>query len=227
MKKLIVFTLLITLGISSFATGIKTRMRPQDKFIIETFTDLWQNKPAEIKSGSLDRGVSISWFYDYPIAKSNFSIAAGLNYTSNNFYTKSHIYTRVGTTDVFDFVAINDGIKVKKSKISLNYIGIPVEARFFVRSLPKTLRIHAGFKAGYLVSGYNKYSGKDLDGNNYDVKFREYSLGNVDDIFYGITARIGYGRINVFGFYPLKSVFSGNSVEEMVPISLGLSLILF
>jgi hypothetical protein len=227
MKKLFAIIVLIIFTSTTFASGIKTRMRPQDRLIVETFVDLWQNKPSEIKSGSLDRGVNVSWFYDYPIGMSNFSVAAGFNYTSHNFYTKSHIYTRVGVSDKFDFVKIDDGIEVSKSKISLNYIGIPIEFRYFVRSLPQTLRIQAGFKAGYLVSGYNKYSGQDLAGNNFDVKFREYKLGNVNDFFYGITARIGYGRINVYGFMPLNTVFSDNSVEEMVPISLGLSLILF
>jgi hypothetical protein len=227
MKTLLAIIVLILFTTSTFASGIKTRMRPQDRLIVETFIDLWQNKPADIKSASLDRGVNISWFYDYPIAMSNFSVATGFNFTSHNFYTKSHLYTREGVTEKFDFVKIADGIEVNKSKISLNYIGIPVEIRYFVRSLPQSLRIHAGFKAGYLVSGYNKYSGQDLAGNNFDVKFREYKLGNVNDFFYGITARIGYGRINVYGFMPLNKVFFDNSVEEMVPISLGLSLILF
>lgn len=227
MKKLFVLLLLLGFGLSVYSEGITTRMRPQDRFIIEPFIDLWQNVPSDIKSGSLDRGVSFNYLYDYPLGKSNFSIAAGLNYTSHNYYTDSHLFTRVGTTDVFDFVQITDGVKVDKVKISLNYIGVPVEIRYFFRTFPKALRIHAGFKTAYLVNGYNKYVGKDIEGNDYDVKFREYKLENIEKLIYGVTARIGYGRINVFGFMPLNSFFTGNSAKDMYPISLGLSLILF
>ena len=227
MKTLIIILLLSAISVNTFASGVKTRMRPQDQFIIETFTDIWQNVPGEIKSGSLDRGVSISFLYDYPIKLSYFSVAAGVNYTSHNYYTKNHLYTRVGDTDVFDFIK-PDGLKLDNAKISLNYIAVPVEFRYFVRSLPKTLRLHAGFKTGFLINGYNKYSGKQEYGNNtYDVSVREYELGNIEPIMYGVTARIGYGRLNVFGFMPLNNIFSGNDVEDMFPISVGLALILF
>lgn len=227
MKKFVVFSLLAALSVNTFAAGIKTRMRPQDRFIIETFVDIWQNVPGDIKSGSLDRGASISYLYDYPIGLTNFSLAAGFNYTSHNYYTENHIYTRVGDTDVFDFVE-PEGLKLDKAKISLNYIAIPFELRFYVRSLPKTLRIHGGFKTAFLVNGYNKYSGKQEYGNNsYEIKVREYELGNIESIMYGVTARLGYGRFNVFGFMPLNNIFNDNDAENMYPISVGLSLILF
>ncbi len=227
MKNFLVIVLLTGFGLTSQASDLVTRMRPQDRFFIETFVDIWQEIPGDIKSGSIDRGAAISYLYDYPIAKSSFSIAGGIHYTGHNFYSDSHLFSRVDNTNTFDFVELPDGIKVDKAKISLNYLGVPVEFRYFVRTLPKTLRVHLGFKTSYLVNAYNKYEGKDIAGNDYDVKFREYKLDNIQKFVYGVTARLGYGAINVFGYMPLNNIFYDNTAEDMYPISVGISLILF
>lgn len=202
-------------------------MRPQDRFIFETFTDIWQNVPDEINSSSLDRGFMISYMFDFPIGLSNFSFAVGVNYASHNYYTKNHLFARVEDSELYNFHK-PEGIEIERARLSLNYISAPVELRYFVKSLPKTLRIHAGIRGGYLVNGFTKYSGKkDYGDNNFDVVFREYNLNNLENFLIGTTLRLGYGRINAFGFFPLTRIFKDNDAVEMFPVSLGFSLILF
>ena len=238
MKRNILFLTVFLLMTTSLQAFEPPRMHPTDRFIVTPFTDLWQNSPDNMDLRTIQRGVNISLLQDMSLGRSNFSIAAGLGFTSHNLYS-DHFYLFDPTNEQYDFFPIT--ADYDKNKLSLNYLNVPVQVRFRSRELNNTFRLYAGIKVGYLINAHTKYDG-EMRYPNFDTicdgeldllwgtrtrKFKEHDLNNLYDWHISLTAMIGYGRVNFQMYYPLNDMFKDNPVEEMLPISLGLSVILF
>lgn len=204
---------------------LQERMHPDDRFIVTIFTDLWQDLPAGMDAKTIQQGISISAFQDMPIGRTNFSLAAGLAFSSHNLYS-DHRYLYLAGHDKFDFVPIGEENQYDKNKLSLNYLEIPVQFRYRSRELPRTFRLYAGMKAGWLINAHTKFVGKE-PATNRKVKIKEHRLENISSYRIGLSGTIGYGNVNLHVYYPLTDVFSGNSAEDSRPLSLGVSFILF
>lgn len=247
MKRIGLLLLGLFLTISSLQAFEPSRMHPTDRFIVTLFTDVWQDVPDGIDLRTIQRGINISAMQDMPLGRSNFSIAAGLEFSSHNLYSDHHYrfhpYVPGVQDEKHDFTPIQQDYD--KNKLSLNYLEVPVQFRYRTRDLQRTLRIYAGMKAGYLINGHTKYEGEAsylMPGGISlpeelasllnetairDIKTKEHKLGNLADYRIGLTAMVGYGSVNLHLYYPLTRVFEDNSAENMYPVSLGLSLILF
>lgn len=220
-----------------------TRMYPTDRFIVTVFSDIWQDVPENMELTTIQRGVNISALQDMPLGRSNFSIAAGLEFSSHNMYSNKRYWFNPNSEN-FDFYPIHHDYD--KNKVSLNYIDVPVQFRFRSRGLDRTFRLYAGMKAGYLINAHTKYVGKQAFFDPFDIyipydanynhgsppttrttKIKEHKLENILKYRIGLTAMVGYGSMNLYIYYPLTKVFEDNSAEDMAPFSLGLSLILF
>ncbi len=233
MKKILpLFLILLFIANSLFADDDRVRMRPQDRFIFDAFFDIWQDVPDGMDLEFYNRGINISLFRDYPLGYSNFSIAPGINFSSHNMYSDHWFKYDDGK---FDFISIKEkGLSYDNNKISLNYIDIPVEFRYRTRphrDMPHPFRISVGAKLGYLIQAHTKYVGDvylDNNGseNTRETKIKEYNLNNIESWRYGLTARIGYGYVNIIGYYPLNRIFKDNLGKDMYPISIGASFII-
>lgn len=201
----------------------RTKMRPADRLIIGLFTDVWSDLPGDVKTKGFNRGVSIDYLQDFPMGTSNFAVAVGLGFQSHNLYTNG-IYTR--TLEGFNFFeTIPSSVDYRTNKISLNYLTLPLELRYRSRDLPKTFRVNAGLKAGYLIDAHTKFVGK-WDGKNM-TKYKEGKLGNIEKVMLGVNTRIGYGRFNLNGYFPIQGIFKAEADKDASFMSIGLSMIMF
>ncbi len=217
---------------------LRDQMYPDDRFIITFFTDFWQDLPGDMSLKSIQRGISISALQDMPLSRTNFSIAAGLEFTSHNLYSDHRYLYRVNNNK-FDFFPIDKAHEYNKNKLSLNYLEVPVQFRYRSRELPRTFRLYAGMKVGWLVNAHTKFAGKTYwyltyDGDDTEatptsrkIKIKEHRLKNIADYRIGITGTIGYGNVNLHMYYPLTAIFTENSAKDARLLSLGLSIILF
>lgn len=226
-RALIISTFLVLFGGYSFGQSPIVGMFPADRFMVDLFTDIWRNTPQAMDINTINRGVNISLFYDFPIGTSSFSFAVGAGYTGHNLYS-DHQYTWIGPN--FDFTPIHEGDQweLRNNKLNLNYLNIPLEFRFRSRGIPNTIRASAGLRTGYLVQASTKVHLQGTDNSiRESIKFKELQLENIRNFQIGATARLGYGRFNLYGYFPITRIFDGNTVEEMMPVSVGLSLIIF
>jgi|GEM_PF-902829 len=231
----------VTAAGNSGSYFLPPRMHPADRFMVSLFTDIWQDVPDAMDLKTIQRGISIKAMQDMPIGRTNFSLAAGLGFTSHNLYS-DHIYMYNAFEEKHDFYSIVTDYD--KNKISLNYLDVPVQFRFRSRGLQRTFRLYAGMKAGYLVNAHTKYAGKAYfpqpggiqffpanDDGTFPVerstKFKEHELENLSSYRIALTAMLGYHRVNLHFSYMLTDIFEGNSAEDMLPVSLGLTFILF
>ncbi len=232
---IIVFGFLVMLcGSNNLHAFQPERMFPDDRFIVTAFSDLWQNVPQGMELRRIQRGINISALQDMPLGRTNFSIAAGLAFSSHNLYS-DHRYVWLFEQDKFDFFPIHSQYSYDKNKLSLNYLEVPVQFRFRTRDLSRTFRVYAGIKAGWLMNAHTKYEGDEhfptagiiLPYENRKVKIKEHRLKNLHEYRIGLTATIGYGALNFFMYYPLTDVFRENSAKDMRPVSVGVSFVVF
>lgn len=212
------------------------------RLMVDLFTDIWSNVPEGMDLNSINRGINISMMQDFRLGYSPFSVATGLGFASHNLYS-DHFYEYITewwssawpVPGSFDFRKIDDDFgDVKKNKLSLNYLNVPVEFRYRNTNLPKTFRIHAGLRLGYLVNAHTKTHVVNEDGifgslTQTEWKYKEHKLGNLEKFQVGITGKIGYGRLSLYGYLPLTDIFKDNYPAElgMKPLSVGISLLVY
>ncbi len=209
-------------------TSMVIKKMANDQLIIDLNYNSWLNVPENVTIKPLSLGMNIYLMKPLVGKKSNFSIAAGLSLGSQNVNNNSVPYDSAGVT-FFNSECL-DTIEYKKNKFTTIYVDVPVELRLRTNqnSKEKSFKISAGFKIGYLISSYTKYVGDDyrVSSSGDKVKFKEYRIKNILQYRYGVYARIGYGQFNLTGYYALTSLFEENKEHEIVPFSVGISIIL-
>ena len=118
--------------------------------------------------------------------------------------------------------------------MTLVYLEIPIEFRFKSKS---KISVGIGFKGGFLIGSSTKYVG---DGNvkissgftptlNYKekTKLKFWGIKDLESFTYGPTLRIGYKWFNVNAYYMLSSIFSKSRGPEIVPLSIGFTIMPF
>jgi hypothetical protein len=197
--------------------------KAKDRLVLDFSYDMLLNLPDSIKTSGFSRGFNAYFTYDMVLGKSRFSIAPGIGIGNNNYFMKYAVSSdSIGT----HFNKFSDGVDVKKSKIALSYIDIPLELRF--RSKPNkkgsSWKLAAGIKAGMMIQNKWKYKGDDpyiTDGGT--VKFKKFDIENINKFRYGVMVRGGYGIVNLFAYYSLSDVFNDKG-PSMTPLSFGISI---
>ncbi len=227
MKKSILIIMILSLPIAqSYAQDPITKMAAKDRLIIGMFTDLWSDLPADMDPQAINRGISIDYIQEFPISTSNFSVAAGFGFSSHNLYSDNLFVWDDDDDGNYHFEKIPEDQEYDNNKLSLNYLNIPLEIRYRTRNTPRTFRIHAGVKGGWLVSGHTKYKG-ETEPDEREIKVKEKSLDNINPFLIGVYGRIGYGRVNLNAYMSMTDIFTDNNAEGANFMSVGLSFILF
>ncbi len=210
----------------------KKRKPPKKEMILINLNfDGWLNTPSSISSEWFaSRGVDVAVLYDYVLAKSNFSLAAGVGFNSHNVHMDGfpiEYTTTTGQTYTKLDKSFFEGKEIITNKISTNFVDIPVEVRFRSKAHKNGKRIAAsvGFKLGWLVQSHTKTkTDEDLfyNGVNFRSKVKTYDIPNLTRFRYGLTARVGYANFYVNFFYSLTPLFIDGKGTEAVPISIGI-----
>ncbi|MFO7978622.1 MAG: outer membrane beta-barrel protein [Bacteroidales bacterium] len=230
MKRVLLISIFfLFLGGATIGQSPVTGMLPADRLMVDIFTDVWQNTPDGMSTNTINRGITISMMKDFPLGSSSFSFAAGAGFTGHNLYS-DHYYTYDDTDGrYFDFVPIDETEgEIKKNKLSLNYLNVPLEIRFRTGTAPRTMRVTAGLRAGVLVNAHTKHH-FEFEDDDYpeEIEYKLHQLDNIEAFRLGVTARVGYGRFNINAYMPLTNIFEGNTVEDMNFFSVGLTLSLY
>lgn len=231
MKRIVFLALAFLLSLPAFSQSeqVKERVnKAKDRFVFEmNINQMIRDKSTGFDLDGFSGGFATYFMYDVVIKESPISIAPGFGVASDNYRINSQI---VFTDTTTNFVPWADSLSVKKSKMGLTYIDIPLEIRF--RSKPNNnnwqWKLSAGFKFGFLVGSKWKYKGEEYRGIRNDtegtIKFKERGIPNLERFRYGVTARGGFGPFNLHFYYALSELFQDGKSVEMQPITFGLSI---
>ena len=171
------------------------------------------------------RNVNVTFFRGIYIGSSRkFSIASGIGLGMENYNFHDESVRIASMAD--SFIVSNQTVDVdnEKSKLSVNYIDIPLEFRFETGEKPsKRFRISVGGKIGFLFDAHTKAVYTPVsDGETVKVKVK--NLFGLETFRYGLTGRIGYSYLNFYGYYSLSELFRDGRGPAGNPFTIGITL---
>ena len=183
------------------------------------------------------RAVNVYYTHDIQLGKSKFSFNPGLGLGFENIAFKNNrtLVNVNGMSKLIDASTLEfqqtgetgkvaDFGSIKKSKLALTYLDIPLEFRYSAAGIhSKTgFKMALGAKVGYLLNSHTKV----VTGSN-TIKNKEDF--NLEDWRYGVYTRIGYGWFNLFYYQNLSKLFKKDKFTEgnAATATFGISLDLF
>ncbi len=222
MRQLLSF-LIFSLSLSAFSQEIPNfaavdSLYREDQFYFSFTYNILRHKPTGIKQSKFAPSFSGGFLRDMPINKRrNFSIAAGLGYSINNYNYNLLVDERSGTLNY----APNDTIAFDKNKLILHYIELPIEIRWRTSRAESHIfwRVYSGFKLSYLVFDTQKF-------RNDDMKYSVRKNADLNKLQVGTYLAIGNNTWNVTAYYGLTPLFKSAEIDgnpiDMQTLNIGL-----
>jgi|GEM_PF-1252605 len=201
--------------LSGFDFGILNFLNNRNTFISEEDAGII----AVIPEKTFSYGLNLFEF-NIPITKNSlgFATGAGIEWNSLNLSENVNLYKASDGV----IVALETGITdVKRNKLNVTYITIPLVLEFQTPVKNKKLYVSAGAFGG--IRGWSKQKlVYEVGGVKYKDKTKDdFSLS---PFRYGLTARVGYGDVGIFAEYSLVPLFKDGKGPEMYPIMIGVRL---
>jgi len=197
--------------------------KPSRDFVMLQFTYEGWSAPDSIKTTGFGRGFNAYICYDFPIAKSNFSFAAGIGIGTANVYLDNQeiVITDTGASAQARF--IGEQTDYKKYKLTTAYLEAPFELRFFgnKENRNKGFKAALGLRVGTLVGAHTK-GRTSVEGTKITEK--ENAKRFMENWRFSATARIGWGNFTLLGTYNLNNLYKAGSGPQITPYSIGLCI---
>jgi hypothetical protein len=122
------------------------------------------------------------------------------------------------------FPIIDNGLAVRKTKLALDFLEVPLELHYRTPIKGREFRIGIGAKIGYQIGARSK------------IKYKDAPKERISDDFYtnpfryGLQARVGYANFSFFAYYRLNPLFRIENLDCQCNINtfnLGMSLLVF
>lgn len=195
----------------------------RDFFMLQLTYDNWLNTPDTVKIGGLGRGVNVYLCYDFPIAKSNFSFAAGIGIGTSSLMLKDQqlVLTDTGSAAVARFIP--ETKDYKRYKISSTFLEAPFELRYYGNKYNRNVGFKAaiGLRVGTLLTVHTR-GRYNVDGAKMVEK--ESTKRFFENWRYATTLRLGWGNFTLMGAYNLGGVFKEGKGPDVTPYSLGICI---
>ncbi|MFP4091428.1 MAG: outer membrane beta-barrel protein [Cyclobacteriaceae bacterium] len=167
------------------------------------------------------RTVGIHYLYDIPLGETQFSFHPGFGFSSQNFtFTDPVTLNFADSTEVVPLAAA-EYPGVDKSKLSVHYINIPLEFRFFAQEDNRGFTAGLGGFVGRRMLSYTKIK---FDEDKVDKYKRDF---NLNPWRYGVHARVGFRGIMLTGQYAVSPLFMEDEGPEGNVLTVGLTISLF
>lgn len=183
--------------------------------------------PKEYEFLQLDYDRSHTWsinFWEQNIRlyQNYVGIVTGMGVEFNKYQFDKQ-YTLIPAIDSVG--AIISGLNYKKNSLLANYLSIPLLLEFNTSNNPKkSFHIAAGIVGGYRIGSKTKQI-YEISGKDYKSKIKDDY--NLNPFKYSATARIGYGKLNLFATYGLSELFNDKKGPALYPFTLGITLVGF
>jgi hypothetical protein len=208
----------------------------QDHFMFNlTIDNLLDNgKDSFFNSSVLNPNLGFYFLYDLPLGKSGLSFAPGFGLTLSKVNLDNSILHQdtLGTTFIASKNHPSFGntskLKYESSSFYTSWLEVPVEIRYKSKPINgrSSIKVAIGMRAGIRLAANSKVTYYDQNLlREVDTKMSPYS--DLASFRYGATFRIGYGAINLFGYYGLNQLIKDNRNYNNLDLrqySIGISL---
>jgi hypothetical protein len=173
------------------------------------------------------RTMNVYYQYDFtlPFFRSRFTLAPAIGLGMDR-YKFTNNYTLEYASGTNDLVMTDTELDIKKSQLVTNYLDIPVELRYTSNPMDpaRSFKIAVGYRVGMLISSFTKLK---YDTEDETIKEKIRRDWNLNDYRHGFYGKIGFGNVNLFGYYNSSTLFeSGKGPDErdINNLTIGISL---
>ena len=170
---------------------------------------------------SVHFGIEQQWGFN--LIRGKVRVFTGIRYDIHNYRFQNN-YTRL-TQDQPEFTATEIGgplikpIAVDKSKVVVNYIGIPISLGFQDKPGDNSkFSAKVGVHAGYRVRTHTKI--KQSSGN-VEKQFDDF---NMNDFYLSPFVNVNYGDMGLYMRYPLTNLFKDGQGANTQSLQFGITL---
>lgn len=216
-KSLLLLPALLLISLMANAQLIKDRTGGKVTIGFDLFTDINTGDSYEnFNLRSINQGFDTYITYNFPMAETKHTVSLGLGVSCHNYYMKNAWLSEPYN----DVITFKEEPAVKKSKINLNYLDIPLEVNFRIAD---KFKISIGAKVSFLMQSKTKTKGDVFgDGHKWELKYKD--ITGLESIVYGLNARVGYRCVNVFVGYQINNSFKTGRGPEILPFSIGIGI---
>ena len=216
-KQFFLLSAMLLLSFMANAQLIKDRTNGLITMGFDLYTDInTGSKYENFDLRAINQGFGTYVTYNLPMGESKHTVSLGLGVSCHNYYMKdawlSEPYNHV--------ITFTENTNVKKSKININYLDIPMELNFRIAD---KFKISFGAKASFLMSSKSKVIGNVFDdGHKWEVKYS--SINALESIVYSAFFRAGSRCVNLFLGYQFNNSFKQDRGPEILPFSIGIGI---
>jgi hypothetical protein len=118
---------------------------------------------------------------------------------------------------------VETGVSFSKNMLKASYLTVPLLLQFNTsKNHDKSFHFAVGGQVAIKLGSRSKQV-YDADGDKKrDIYKSDF---NLNPFQYGLTARVGYGKFNVFANYNLSEVFKSGKGPELYPFQIGVTLL--
>lgn len=216
-KSLLLLPALLLISLMANAQLIKDRTGGKVTIGFDLFTDINTSDSYEnFNLRSINQGFDTYITYNFPMAETKHTVSLGLGVSCHNYYMKNAWLSEPYN----DVITFKEEPAVKKSKINLNYLDVPIEVNFRIAD---KFKISFGAKVSFLMQSKTKTKGDVFgDGHKWELKYKD--ITGLESIVYGVNARVGYRCVNVFVGYQLNNSFKSGKGPKILPFSIGIGI---
>jgi hypothetical protein len=159
---------------------------------------------------------------DFALISNNVGLVTGIGFTWNNYRLDPEVIPVRVPNDI-DVAEPNPDFNYRRSKLAVWYLNVPLLVEFqtgarrsnqfhFGGGVITGLRLRTHTKQVYLINGTR----------NRDKTFDDFHMR---PFRFDATARVGWGRINLFANYSLNTLFRDERGPEVHPFTVGMRVI--
>ncbi len=161
----------------------------------------------------------------FGIVPNRLGILTGLGFEFNNYRFENNSY--LVENEDGQIVGITDpGIRLTKSTLNTTYLTAPLMFEFQAQRADgkEPFYLAVGALGGVRLGAKTKQF-YEADGREFEDKIKgHYQL---HPWRYGLTARVGFGKVRLFANYYISSLFQDGAGPELYPVSFGITLLDF
>jgi hypothetical protein len=160
--------------------------------------------------------------YNIPLIHKSLGLVTGLGLWVNNYRFDNNIILMTDSVMIYGYADTTRSYV--KSKLTASYLALPLIIEHQFRNKKGNEIFHIGIGGYGAVKLGSKTKTVHIH-ENTKVKTKDHKNYRLNPFKYGITARVGYRKLNFFANYNLSTLFKDNKGPELYPFEAGITLV--
>lgn len=200
----------LELGINGYVTKDQELSLPSNL----DYMQLRYEKSAEVSINFLEQNLNL--------INNKLGLVTGVGIRSNNYRFEPNVQL-LGDSTPLGHQFLTNKSDYLKSKLVVNYVTIPLILEFQTNpySRPSSFHMSAGAIMGFRLCSHTKI----VENSNGKNKIKDNGSFHMQPFRWDLTARIGWGVVNLYANYSLNSLFLADKGPELYPFTVGVSLV--